>query len=116
MVKPRFVPDRGDIIWVNFSSSVGREQRGQRPALVLSVKKYNERSGLAIICPVTSKKKGYPLEIEFRAGDIHGVILVDHIISIDWRARRVKIAARASSSVIGEAQEKVALLISGEYN
>lgn len=114
-MKERYIPDRGDIIWVNFSPRVGREQKGKRPALVLSVKEYNERSGLAIICPVTSKKKEYPFEVDFNAGSIQGIILVDHIASIDWRARNVIFVARVSQNTLRDAQEKAILLISGEY-
>lgn len=113
MVRVQFVPERGDIVWINFSPRRGHEQKGKRPAFVLTVKNYNERSGLAIVCPVTSIKKGYPFEVEFMSRKIKGVILVDQMTSVDWAERRARFADRANADVIMEAQEKAAVLIGG---
>ena len=61
MVKStKYIPERGDIVWLDFNPQLGHEQRGRRPALVMSYKAYNEKIGLAIFCPITSKDKGYP--------------------------------------------------------
>ncbi len=62
-----YTPDRGDVVWLNFAPQAGREQAGQRPALVLSPKEYNRKTGLAVMCPITSQVKGYPFEV--RAAD-----------------------------------------------
>ena len=115
MVKISYIPDRGDIAWVNFSPRRGREQKGQRPALVLTVKYYNERSGLALVCPITSKKKGYPFEVGFVAKKIEGVVLADQIISIDWKKRNAKFAECIESRVLTEVQEKIAVLLGDAY-
>jgi len=64
---PAFVPDAGDLIWLTFDPQAGHEQAGRRPALVLSPKSYNQRSGLALICPVTSQIKGYSFEVQLPA-------------------------------------------------
>ena len=90
-----YVPERGDLIWIDFDPQVGREQRGPRPAVVLSPKKYNVKSALALICPVTSKAKGYPFEVELPAGlEVEGVVLADQVRSLDYQGRRARFIAR----------------------
>lgn len=96
-----YVPDRGDLVWLEFTPQAGSEQRGRRPALVLSPKSYNGKVGLALCCPVTTKIKGYPFEVELPDGyAVSGVILSDQLKSLDWRSRQVKFIERASSDVI----------------
>lgn len=84
-----FVPGRGDLVWLSFDPPSGHEQRGRRPALVLSPAAYNRKVGLALVCPVTSHVKGYPFEVAIPAGlPVGGVILADHVRSVDWRTRK----------------------------
>ena len=81
-----YVPDRGDLVWLDFAPQAGSEQRGGRPALVLSPKIYNGKVGLALFCPVTTKIKGYPFEVEIPDGTAgSGVVLSDQPMSLDWR-------------------------------
>lgn len=83
-----YVPERGEIVWLDFHPQIGREQAGRRPAIVLSYLDYNDLSGLAVVCPITSKSKGYRFEVALPNGlPITGVVLADQIKSIDWRAR-----------------------------
>lgn len=83
-----YVPARGHIVWLTFQPQSGREQAGRRPAVVLSPAAYNAKVGLAIFCPITSQKKGYPFEVELPGGTaVSGVILSDQLKSLDWRAR-----------------------------
>lgn len=90
MVKS-YVPKRGDIVWLHFDPQAGHEQGGHRPALVLSSQIYNQRVGLALFCPITSKVKNYPFEVTLPSnGDIQGVILADQVKSFDWKARQAK--------------------------
>lgn len=106
---PIAAPDRGDIIWLDFSPQLGREQAGRRPALTVSPASYNRRVGLGLFCPITSKIKGYPFEVPLPDGlVVSGVILDDQIKSIDWRARRAQFAA----SVPTETIDAVASLLS----
>ena len=85
----RYVPERADLIWLDLHPQAGHEQSGRRPALVLSPMSYNRASGLVIVCPVTSRIKGYPFEVELPGGcGATGVIMADHIRSLDWVARR----------------------------
>ncbi|MEY2718714.1 MAG: growth inhibitor [Bacteroidota bacterium] len=86
-----YVPERGDIVLLSFDPTRGREQQGTRPAVVISPKLYNRASGLVLVCPVTSKSKGYPFEVAISADEgIEGVALVDQIRCVDWKARSAR--------------------------
>lgn len=83
-----YVPERGDVVWLDFDPQAGREQAKRRPAVVLSPAAYNGRTSLALCCPVTSQVKGYPFEVALPAGaKAQGVVLADQVRSLDWRAR-----------------------------
>jgi mRNA interferase MazF len=88
MVAAPYIPDRGDVIWLNFDPQAGHEQAGRRPALVLSPKAYNGRTGLCLVVPITSQSKGYPFELSLpTACRTTGVVLCDQVRSLDWKAR-----------------------------
>lgn len=107
------IPQRGDLIKVNFDPQAGHEQAGWRPALVISEAMYNGRSNLALICPVTSQVKGYPFEVPLPAGSpIRGVVLADHIKSADLKARRAKHVGVAPKHVVDTVRAYLGLLIS----
>ncbi len=110
MVKT-YVPSRGDIVWLNFNPQTGHEQAGKRPAIVLSPKEYNIKTGLAILCPITSKIKGYPFEVPISSKKISGVVLADQVKNLDWQARNIEFIATAPEKVIDEISEKLSLLI-----
>ncbi len=96
-----WVPDAGDLVWLTFDPQSGREQAGRRPALVLSPAAYNKKSGLALVCPITSRVKGYPFEVALpHALRISGVILADHLKSLDWQARRAEGAGRIPPQIL----------------
>lgn len=110
--KKQYIPDRFDIVWLIFNPQAGREHSGKRPAIVLSPKKYNEKVGLAVFCPITSKKKGYPFEVQINIkGKVNGVILSDQIKSLDWRKRDVQFIARTDYKIMTQVTEKISLLI-----
>jgi mRNA interferase MazF len=103
---------RGDLIWLSFDSQTGREQRSRRPALVLSPASYNQRSNLALVCPVTNQVKGYPFEVALpRNIPISGVVLSDHLRSLDWQVSDATFAARAPAAVIDEATARLRALL-----
>lgn len=86
------VPDRGDLVYVNFHPQAGHEQDGRRPAIVLSPKAFNEVTKFAVVCPITSREKGYPFEVKLPEDlPIQKVVLTDRGKSLDWRARRFRI-------------------------
>jgi mRNA interferase MazF len=98
-----YVPDRGDIIYVNFDPQAGREQKKRRPAIVLSPLVYNNRFKLALLCPITSKIKNYPFEINLPKNmKISGVILVDQIKSMDWNARYAEFIEKSPEYLLRE--------------
>ncbi len=108
----KYVPSRGDIIWITFNPQTGHEQAGRRPGIVLSPENYNGRAGLALICPITSQAKGYPFEV--RLPDklpVHGVVLTDQIRSLDWRARQAEKAGVLPSEVIDDILAKAKTLL-----
>lgn len=111
MVARRIVPDAGDLVWLTFDPQAGHEQAGRRPALVLSPWIYNDKAGLALVCPITTKQKGYPFEVPVDAGGITGVVLADHVKSVDWRARRAMRAARAPDETLADVLERLRPLL-----
>ena len=105
-------PDRADVVWIELSPHSGHEQRGRRPALVLSPKAYNAKTGLAIFCPITSQVKGYPFEVRIPDDfPVEGVILADHVKSLDWRARRAKLLAQLPEPLVREVLAKLGVLL-----
>lgn len=112
MVGPRYSPRRGDLVWLEFDPQAGHEQAGRRPALVVSHDAYNIKVGLALMCPITSAKKGYPFEVEIPDGlPVRGVVLADQVRNLDWRARNAKFIARAGDPTIDEVLGKIHTLI-----
>lgn len=108
----RYVPRRGDIVWLHFEQTVGHEQTGRRPALVLSPRAYNHQVGLALFCPVTSHVKGYPFEVLLPVGlKVQGAILSDQVKSLDWRSRRAKWICSVPAEVLRETATRVLALI-----
>ena len=107
-----FVPDRGDIVWLSFHPQAGREQAGRRPALVLSPASYNSKVGLALACPITGQVKRYPFEVPLPDGlAVSGVVLSDHVKSLDWRARRADFACAVPNEVTAEVTAKLRALL-----
>ena len=107
-----YVPNRGDIVWLNFNPQAGHEQAGRRPAVALSPSAYNGRVGLALFCPITNQVKGYPFEVAVPEGlTVSGVILSDQIKSFDWRARQATFITRLPEETVAEVLWKLATLL-----
>ncbi len=103
------VPERGDLVWLDFDPQAGHEQAGRRPALVLSPAAYHNRTRLAVVCPITTRVKGFPFEVPLPAGlPVSGVILADHVKSVDRAARQLEVAGQAPESVVQEVLAKLA--------
>jgi len=110
-----YTPQRGDIVWLSFSPQAGHEQAGRRPGLVLSPMRYNGKVGLILACPITSKAKGYPFEVEIPDGvGVIGVILSDQLRSLDWRERRAEFAGRVDSGTLDEVRSKLDAVLQEE--
>lgn len=109
---PTYIPDRGDLIWISLNPQAGHEQAGRRPALILSPASYNGKVGLAILCPITNRIKGYPFEVSIPEGlMISGVVLSDQVKSLDWRARQAQKIDTAPEAVLAEVLAKLGSLL-----
>jgi len=110
-----YIPERGDLVWVSFTPQAGHEQSGRRQALVLTPGDYNVRSGLALMCPITSRIKGYPFEVILPKGsEISGAILTDQVKSLDWRKREAIFIDRVGKSLMTEVIDLVMTLLHEE--
>ena len=112
MTKGARCPDRGEIVWIDFSPQAGREQAGRRPAFVVSLRLYNKPAGFAAFCPITSSSKGYPYEVVLPPDlPIQGVVLSDQARSLDWRARMAQLACRVPDEVTAAVLSKLGTLV-----
>jgi mRNA interferase MazF len=108
-----YIPERGDIVWLNFNPQAGHEQGRRRPALVISPRVYNEKVGLALVCPITSKVKGYPFEVPLHvSAKVSGVVLADQIKSLDWQVRKAEFVCKAPDDIMEEVLDKIQVLVS----
>ena len=107
---PRYVPEAGDIVWLNFTPQAGHEQAGHRPALVLSPASYNDKTSLLICCPLTTQIKNYPFEVLI-AGTPQNVVLADQVKILDWRARKAVRKGAVSVEELADVRAKIRALI-----
>lgn len=111
MNKEPYIPERGDIIWLVLDPRTGHEQSGRRPVLVLSPRLFTERTGLAVICPVTTRAKGLPFEIALKRTKTEGAVLPIHVRSVDVIARKAKFIEKAPPSILTRTVQSVEVLI-----
>ena len=113
MVKNKsYIPNKGDLLWLEFSPQSGHEQSGRRPALCISPEIYNQRVGLAIFCPITSVVKGYPYEVLLPSTvSIKGVILSDQVKSLDWQSRQIIFIEKLPGNILSDVLAKLHTLI-----
>jgi mRNA interferase MazF len=105
-------PGRGDLVWVDFTPQLGHEHAGRRPALVLSPREYNERVGLAVMCPVTRQIKAYPFEVRLPTGlAVEGAVLSDQVKSLDWRQRHAELICEVPAETVSEVLRKLRTLL-----
>lgn len=108
----KYVPNRGDIVWLDFDPRTGREQAGHRPAIIVSPKEFNALSSLVFVCPITSKVKGFSFEVALTEKmQTEGVVLIHHLRSVDWKTRKIKFIEQAPNTVIDEVCAKLKPLI-----
>lgn len=107
-----FIPAQGDVIWIDFDPQLGHEQSGRRPALVLSLKSYNDRADLAVLCPITRQSKGYIFEVPVPSGfDVTGVILADQVKSLAWPERDAQYICTLPIAVVEQVVKTITALI-----
>lgn len=114
MTRTSYVPNKGEVVWLDFDPQAGHEHSGRRPAFVLSPQSYNKKTGLMLCCPITSQVKGYPFEVAV-AGvtTIRGVILADQVKSLDWQVRRAEKSGKVSKDVLEEVVLKIRAILEG---
>jgi len=107
-----YAPSRGEIVWLQFEPQAGHEQSGRRPAVIISPREYNQKVGLCLCCPVTSKAKGYPFEVELPPGmKVEGMVLCDQLKSLDWKARNARIIGTLPGRSLKEIQARILALV-----
>ncbi len=107
-----YIPERGDAVWITLDPQAGHEQAGRRPALVLSPAAYNGKVGLALMCPITNRQKGYPFEVPLPPNlGVTGVVLCDQVKCLDWRARQIELIAHLSETLLAQVWNKLEPLL-----
>ena len=107
-----FTPERGDVVWISLAPQPGQKQTGRRPAVVLSPQAYNSKVGLAVLCPISPKVKGYPFEVLIPPGlPVEGAILSDQVESLDWRTRRAERVCSLPPAILHEVLGKLQVLL-----
>jgi mRNA interferase MazF len=113
MVNRNYIPQCGDAVRISLNPQAGHEQAGRRPAVVLSPRSYNGKTGLAILCPITSHIKGYPFEVVLPDGlPVSGAVLSDQVKSLDWRVRNTELICTLPDEVVSEIMQKLGTLLS----
>ena len=107
----RYVPRAGDLIWLDFDPQAGREQAKRRPALVVTDQVYNQASGLAVVCPLTSRRKPYPFALPVTVDQVEGAVLVDHLKSLDWAARHAAFHSKADAALLSKVRAHLGVLL-----
>jgi mRNA interferase MazF len=110
--EPDHCPDAGDLVWIDLNPTLGHEQSGHRPALVLTAKSYNTVAGLCVVCPITSRVRGYPFEVALPQGAaLSGVVLADQPRSVSWQKRHARYAGRAPAALLDDVRERLHALL-----
>lgn len=107
----QYIPRAGDIIWLDFDPQAGREQAKRRPALVITDQSYNQASGLAVVCPLTSRRKPYPFALPVTIDKIEGAILVDQLKSLDWTTRKASFHSKADAALLAKVRAYLGVLL-----
>ena len=112
MAKRKYTPKRGDVVWTDFDPAAGHEQKGKRPALVLSPASFNKRIMLAMVAPITSRVRGHGFEVPLRGKKIEGAVLCHQVKMIDFTERGVQFAEKAPETVTSDALARVRAIVS----
>jgi mRNA interferase MazF len=106
-----YIPGAGDFVWLDFDPQAGREQSKRRPALVITDRNYNRASGLALVCPLTSRRKPYPFALPAVLDKVEGAVLVDHLKSLDWTVRKAAFHSKADPALLAKVRAYLGVLL-----
>ena len=106
-----YVPETGEVVWLEFDPQAGHEQAGHRPALVISPASYNCKTGLMVCCPMSTKIKGHPFEVVTQVDGVDSAVLSDQVKSLDWKVRRAKKKAVVNADVLVHVRAKMKALL-----
>ena len=106
-----YVPDTGDVVWLEFDPQAGPEQAGHRPALVISPASYNGKTELMVCCPMSTKIKGHPFEVVTQVDGVDCAVLSDQVKSLDWKVRHAKKKSVVSEDVLVHVKAKMKALL-----
>ena len=106
-----YIPDTGEVVWLEFDPQAGHEQAGHRPALVISPASYNGTTGLMVCCPMSTKIKGHPFEVVTQVDGVDCAVLSDQVKSLDWKVRRAKKKAAVDEEVLVHVRAKMKALL-----
>ena len=106
-----YVPEVGDVVWLEFDPQAGHEQAGHRPALVISPASYNGKTGLMVCCPMSTKIKGHPFEVVTQIDGMDSAVLSDQVESLDWKVRKAKKKAVVTQEVLLHVRAKMKALL-----
>lgn len=106
-----YIPDTGEVVWLEFDPQAGHEQAGHRPALVISPASYNGKTGLMVCCPMSTKIKGHPFEVVTQVNGVDCAVLSDQVKSLDWKVRRAKKKAAVDEEVLVHVRAKMKALL-----
>lgn len=109
-----YVPDRGDLVWLTLNPQVGHEQSGERPAIVLSTREFAAAVGYAVVCPITKTIRHSPFEVILKSGPVSGAILCAQVKSVDYRARKMRLAGEAPAEALVDVVAKISAIIGTE--
>jgi len=96
----KYIPEQGDIVALSFDPQSGHEQKGRRPAIIVSNKIFNQHLGLAFACPITNTKRDFPFHIAVESENITGFIMAEQMKSIDYTSRHIKFIEKASQHTV----------------
>ena len=98
-----YIPEKGDFIVVTFDPQSGHEQKGRRPALVISNSVFNKATGLTIVCPITNTNRNIPFHVSVsEKSSLTGFVMVEQVKSIDYKSRQIKFIEKSESNMLNE--------------
>lgn len=96
----KYIPEQGDIVALNFDPQSGHEQKGRRPAIIVSNQVFNKHLGLAFACPITNTKRDFPFHVKVESENITGYIMAEQMKSIAYKSRKIKFIEKADENTI----------------